>query len=308
MHTLSPKLYGKHPVFSSAETHWVESEPGIHLRLAIWRGGNRGTVHIFNGRTEYIEKYGDMIGSFYARGFNVTVHDWRGQGLSTRNDTFPERCHIDDFSEFQRDAHAIMQACKDLPGPRRLFCHSMGGAIGLRYLMGFHDIESVVFSAPMFDIHVPVVLRPFVNSITNWARKNNREWNCVPGTKDQAYETYEPFWRNLLTTNRTEYVRQAERLESFPELATGGPTFYWYFAAKKEIERLQNLPLPEIPALVFLGSREKVVEASAVKAICARSENFQLIPLKGAKHEAFIERPEIRQLMWSHIDGFWLTH
>lgn len=54
------------------------------IRAAIWDEGTRGTVLIFTGRTEYIEKYGRVISLLVERGFSVATLDWRGQGLSER--------------------------------------------------------------------------------------------------------------------------------------------------------------------------------------------------------------------------------
>ncbi len=302
-----PKLYGDHPIFANATLEWVTSEPGVHLRLAKWQGGDRGSVHIFNGRTEYIEKYADFIAALIARGFHVSVHDWRGQGLSTRNKRHPQRCHVDDFEEFQRDANAIMQACKDMPSPRHLFCHSMGGAIGLRYLHNTNKISSAVFSAPMWGINVPIVLRPFVPMIIKRVKNHELEWNCVPGTSEKQYEFSTGFWRNMLTTSRTQYQKLRANIENFPELGIGGPTFYWYFAALREMDALMNMQAPSTPALVFVGDKEKTVSKDRIQEYTERSENYRLVPLPSAKHEAYIERAEIRKTLWDHIDSFWLT-
>src|SRR3954454_10989135 len=42
----------------------------------------RGSVILSTGRSEPIEKYGEVIGELLARGFVVLAHDWAGQGLS----------------------------------------------------------------------------------------------------------------------------------------------------------------------------------------------------------------------------------
>lgn len=301
-----PRLFGDHPIFATAQTQWVTTQDGKHLRLAIWSDGARGTVHIFSGRTEYIEKYADVIQKLVSRGYAVTAHDWRGQGLSTRNQEHPMRCHIMDFAEFQLDAKAIMDACHDLPKPRKLFCHSMGGAIGLRYLHGEHEIESAVFSAPMWGIYIPLTLRPVANMITGHVDRHDRQWHCVFGTDERPYETYTPFWRNLLTTNRETYAELGQTLKTFPELGLGGPTYYWYAAAKAEMDDLLNMEAPKVPALVFVGSKEKIVDAKRLSSYTNSAQSFRLINVAGAKHETYIERPQIQDKFWDQIDSFWL--
>ncbi len=303
----NPKLFGDHPIFAQAQTEWVSPEPGIRLRFAKWVGGSKGTIHIFNGRTEYIEKYADLISEFCAQGYSVTAHDWRGQGLSTRNKRHPARCHIDDFDEFQRDADAIIKASNDLPSPRLLFCHSMGGAIGMHFLMRTNVISSVVFAAPMWGIYVPKPLRLFAPLVLWGVKRWNAQWKCVVGTREAAYETYTKFRRNLLTNDKAEYQNLQKNLTLFPELAVGGPTYYWYFAALREMEMIRTAKIPDIPALVFVGTNEKVVEPHAIQNLATNNQNIRLVTIKNAKHEIYVETPKIRKQMWSHLESFWFT-
>jgi alpha-beta hydrolase superfamily lysophospholipase len=54
----------------------------VTLRYARWaaRGAPQGTVCVFTGRSEAIEKYFETIADLLARGFAVAAMDWRGQG------------------------------------------------------------------------------------------------------------------------------------------------------------------------------------------------------------------------------------
>ena len=46
--------------------------------------GRKGTLCVFPGRAEFIEKYFEVVRDARARGFAVAILDWRGQGLSER--------------------------------------------------------------------------------------------------------------------------------------------------------------------------------------------------------------------------------
>ena len=48
-----------------------------------WRA-NAGTVCVFGGRGEFIEKYFETVNELRNRGFAVATMDWRGQGHSSR--------------------------------------------------------------------------------------------------------------------------------------------------------------------------------------------------------------------------------
>jgi lysophospholipase len=38
---------------------WCEAHDGLRIRIALWRAkAEKGTIFVFPGRTEYIEKYG----------------------------------------------------------------------------------------------------------------------------------------------------------------------------------------------------------------------------------------------------------
>ena len=89
------------------------------------RHAARGTVAIFAGRAEFIEKYFEVVGRLLARGFAVATLDWRGQGGSARQLKNPRKGHIDDFSLFERDLNALVD---DVSG-RRVPNHGLGSAI-----------------------------------------------------------------------------------------------------------------------------------------------------------------------------------
>src|SRR2546430_13503584 len=44
--------------------------------------GRKGTLCLFHGRAEFIEKYFEVVEDARARGFAVATFDWSGQGLS----------------------------------------------------------------------------------------------------------------------------------------------------------------------------------------------------------------------------------
>ena len=71
------------PAGGSAE--WIEAAGGHRQRAAFYPATKPiGTVVISAGRTEFIEKYFEVIGELLDRGYSVLIHDWRGQGLSKR--------------------------------------------------------------------------------------------------------------------------------------------------------------------------------------------------------------------------------
>ncbi len=109
---------------------------GLRLRFASWQSvlrERRGTVCIFPGRAEFIEKYFEVVGELRRRGFAVAVLDWRGQGGSSRLTRNPLKGHINDFAEYEEDLSHFMKAVvlPDCPAPlfRARPLHGVNGAV-----------------------------------------------------------------------------------------------------------------------------------------------------------------------------------
>ena len=64
---------------SGAATGMIRISDGIEIRFAYWGHDSprddRGTVCIFNGRTEFIEKYFETVNELRQRGFAVATMD-----------------------------------------------------------------------------------------------------------------------------------------------------------------------------------------------------------------------------------------
>ena len=84
-----PRLHDSpdNPCPAGAIVEALTTRDGITLRTARWPSLSphpKGTVCLFQGRSEFIEKYFELIRELRARGFAVATLDWRGQGGSDR--------------------------------------------------------------------------------------------------------------------------------------------------------------------------------------------------------------------------------
>jgi len=115
----------------------MKATDGVQLRLAYWIANQaKGSVFLFPGRTEYVEKYSEVAHKLTACGYNVLSIDWRGQGMSDRMLPNPRLGHVAAFSDYQHDVTQILIAAEKLSlvQPWHLLAHSMGGCIGLAAL------------------------------------------------------------------------------------------------------------------------------------------------------------------------------
>src|SRR3954469_5669588 len=145
------------PVPDAVDTGTLRTSDGVSLRYARWAppAGRKGTVCLFQGRAEFIEKYYETAADLRARGFAVATLDWRGQGLSDRLLPDPLKGHVGNFAEYDLDLQTFMQeiVLPDCPPPFFALGHSMGGAILLRIAhAGKRWFDRIVLTAPMIDL------------------------------------------------------------------------------------------------------------------------------------------------------------
>ncbi|MEM8775648.1 MAG: alpha/beta hydrolase [Pseudomonadota bacterium] len=287
-------------VSGSVEAFWLTAIDGVRLRIGVWpasyEGASKGTVFVFPGRTEYIEKYARTVAHFSKAGFTTLAIDWRGQGLSDRLHHDRMLGHVEKFQDYQKDVAAMLEAATemDLPKPWGLLTHSMGGCIGLRAVMDGSSFNAVAFSGPMWGIAISPVLRPVAWGLSTFGSKTGLDGIYAPSTSEKCYAVTEPFETNLLTRDRDGHRYLQSQLIERPELQLGGPGLKWLHEALKETLRLHRRVSPDIPCLVLLGREEKIVDVDRIHNRVKRWNGCDLHVFKDARHEIFMEVPEDR--------------
>lgn len=278
------------------ECQWITASDGVRLRAAFWRDGVRGTVLLFSGRSEYIEKYGPAAGDFRARGYAMATIDWRGQGLADRPLSDAMVGHVERFGDFQKDVAALLSLVRreNLPQPYYLVAHSMGGAIGLRALHEALPVKAVAFSAPMWGIRMHPALRPVAWVLSSVSRPLKQSHNYAPGTSPVTYVAEAPFADNVLTRDAAMYGFMQDQVRKHPDLALGGPSLHWLNEALWECLDLHRQPSPNYPCYTALGSLERVVDTRPIEDRMRRWPGGHLDRIAGAEHEVMMEGPDIR--------------
>ena len=279
------------------EAWWLKTDDGVRIRVSAWaRDAGKGTVLLFPGRTEYVEKYGRTASDLAERGYATFAIDWRGQGLADRLVSDAMAGHVIHFNDYQRDVAAMVAAAKelDLPKPWHLLAHSMGGCIGLRAVMDGLPVNSCAFSAPMWGIQMSEALRPVAWSLSWSGRRLGMGHIFAPGTSSESYVLVEPFETNKLTNDRDSYQFLIDQTRAQPALGLGGPSLRWLYEALRECRDLSRLPSPDLPCVTFLGTDEQIVD---VPRIHERMENWrggQLELVDDGKHELLMDNSDIR--------------
>src|SRR6266536_1922716 len=148
------------PVPDDAVAGTFKTPDGVSLRFARWAPppGRKGTVCLFQGRSEFIEKYFETVRDLRARGFAVATLDWRGQGLSDRALRNPRKGYVRNFAQYQIDLETFINeiVLPDCPPPLFALGQSMGATILLRAAHAGHRwFDRTVLLAPMIALPGP---------------------------------------------------------------------------------------------------------------------------------------------------------
>ena len=302
------------PVPAGATVGAFEGYDGRKLRFARWestRGPVRGTVCIFTGRGEYIEKYFEVIADLRRRGYGVAIHDWRGQGGSERALSNPRKGHVVGFTEYDRDLAIFMDevVLPHMPAPYIALGHSMGGNILLR---AAHDerspFERMVMTAPMIAINEETLghKQKTARLYAEVSALGGLSTTYVRGGDNEPEELVD-FERNDLTSDYVRWSRNKAVLEAAPELALGSPTVGWFKSALRSCALLQRPDYPKyvaVPLLMFAAGADKIVSTRAIEDFAVELKVGGVILMPGSRHEILQENDAIRQRFWAAFDAY----
>ena len=304
----------KNPVPSGATSGFFKTPDRKKLRYARWeatRGPGRGTVCLFQGRGEFIEKYFEVVADLRRRGFAVATMDWRGQGGSDRMLDNPCKGYVRSFADYDRDLVAFMKeiVLPDSRPPYIALAHSMGGHILLRNAVRPNSwFSRMILSAPMISIAPERLGAPrplarlYSEVITAAGAGRAYVWKGV----DEPLEMG-PFEGNPITGDRERYLRNRMVLEAAPQLGLGSPTVAWLRAALRSIARetAPDYPLKvEVPLLLFAAGKDSIVSTAAIEEFALRLKVGTHLLLPQAHHEILQETDELRQRFWAAFDAY----
>jgi len=290
------------PAVGDAE--WFPGADGVRLRAALFPAKTPiGSVVISAGRTEYIEKYLEVAAELVGRGYTVLIHDWRGQGLSTR--LLPDRLkgHAAGYEAFVADHTALLDAFQDrLPKPWIGLSHSMGGClIAMALAQGETRYAACIFSAPMWGISgLPRgVAHAVAATMTTLGRANDYAF----GASDPYSILYDS---EKLTHDRARYDRTRSQILALKDLALGAVTWGWIktsFDAIAWLQRAKQVTAITTPMVVLAAGEEKIVDNRGSRFVAGRiaSARYQVVP--GAYHEILMETDDIRAIFWREFDA-----
>ena len=283
---------------------WMRARDGLRLRTAVFPAGSpRGTVVLNTGRTEFIEKYYEVIGELLERSFTVLTHDWRGQGLSDRLiPTRPLYGHAAGADPFLSDLELILEAHKDLPRPWIALGHSMGGALTLLALLrGGAGFNAAVLSSPMVGVNTSPIWRPAAAALARVAVQLGRAEALVRPAADPLADKFDG---NPVSHDERRWTRSLRLLQAHPQLALDGATWGWLnFALTAGAEILGGAVKISVPFAIAAAGAERLADTDATRRFCEASGSAPFIAVAGAYHELLMETDAVRAQFWKLFDA-----
>ena len=302
----------RNPIPLGAAVGFLKARRGVKLRYAHWRSALKqryGTVCVFPGRSEFLEKYFEVFGELRRRGFAVAALDWRGQGGSSRPGSISLKGHVKDFAQYQEDLTLFMNevVLPDCPPPYYALGHSMGGTVLLHAATQKGCwFSRMVLTAPMIKLVGLPVSQSHVARILAAMAWCGFGRSSVPGGMKE-YLASQVFEGNPLTSDRERFLRNLSVLSTAPELAGGPPTVGWVRGALAAMAAIGSDTFPpsvRVPTLLLAAGEDRIVSSKAVEDLSLYLKVGTHILIRGARHEILQERDAVREQFWAAFDAF----
>ncbi len=264
----------------------------------------RGSLVIVSGRTEFIEKYAEVLYDLKDTGLSLFIYDHRGQGLSERLLENRHKGHVVDFEHYVDDMHNFVEkVIENTKKPLYIMAHSMGGCIATRYVQRYDGVSRLVLCSPMFRIDTgPLpwgMVGLFGKTFSNIGLRESYIWG------GGVYDFEKKYSKNLVTNSPSRFQINKKLVEEKPQLALGSPTFGWLYQAYLGINNTEShLGKIDIPVLLLKAGADEVVEPEIQGNFCRAMSNCEIISYPNAKHELLMEKDTIRNDVLLQITTF----
>lgn len=269
---------------------------------------SKGTIVILPGFRENIEKYNEVMRDMQARGFDLFIMDWPGQGGSERLvKANPEKAHSDGYNQQVDTLQQFMDTIVTPAAkkPLVMLAHSMGAHLGLRYLNEQPGVfDSAMLSSPMIDIVTAGLPKPLARQMAKFAKAGNYLEKYIPGGTDWVEEKFQG---NNKTSDPERYQAYTDFVVANDFLKIGDPTYGWIYHTFSSIDVLADedyLKNIKTPILMEITDHDKIVERAAQDRALKFLPDAKVVEIKGAKHEIWMERDELRDVWLQKVDEF----
>jgi 3-oxoadipate enol-lactonase len=248
----------------------------------------KGTIAFFNGVMASISSWDLYVEAFTGFGYNVLVHDFRGQLLSEK----PPGPFT--FSQHAADAVKLFSQL-GIEKPH-IIGTSYGGEVAMRLAIDYPDIPrtiSVIDSVSETD----EIMDGFIDLWIDLAQRNDPEkffWGMVPTVYSSQF----------IRSNRNMLEERAHRMTEIPaDYFTG--QIYLYETFKNDVRMTEELHTVRCPACVLCGELDTLKPVPFSRKIAGAIPNAEFAIIPDSGHVTIFEQP---QVLISILLGFVIKH
>jgi alpha-beta hydrolase superfamily lysophospholipase len=260
---------------------FILNSSGKKIFFREWeiKGQPKKNILIIHGLGEHSGRYKEFAEFYIKKGIGVYALDLQGHGKSEG-----KRGHIKSFEEYLDSIENLLIFIrkKFLDTPIILFGHSLGGLIGLNFLIEREskEIESAVISSPWIEtaIKVPeylIIIQKILKRVFPSLRLNNRLIsNHLSKNKDIVSE----YDKDELVHNKISLKLYSEVLRSIDNV-------------KEKASRIK------IKTLLYNGKSDKIISSNGTLKISKQLKKHKIKLYENVYHEPHndLEKEEIYQ-------------
>jgi lysophospholipase len=168
------------------------------------------------------------------------------------------------------------------------------------------ELDGLVLAAPFFGLGGPAAVKTAALGVAPFQVARGRSADFAWGQTPYGTVQRRPERQLLLTGSRAHFEDEGLWVEARPELATGGVSWGWINAFGVSRRALEALPLEklDLPVLMLLAAREKLVDNKAAIRIATRMPDCNTHIVPAAAHELLREAEPARQEALRQIRDF----
>ena len=298
-----------------AHAGYVTTDDGVQLRYARWTSSQplskdnpKGTILLLHGRSEFIEKFYEIVADLLDQGYDVLTFDWRGQGASQRLLSERLKGHVEHFNQYLTDLETILSniALPDCRPPFSIVAHSTGSLISLLAAPALSNrIQRMVLLSPLLELNNIPLQQKTLRRISGFLSFLGFGRNYV--LRQTVSPELRPFDGNKLTTDKARFELTKKFLFKFPLLGLGGPTIGWIFAACRAMDKVKEPDFTSeisIPTLIVIAGNDQVVKPGVSEAFAQSMRSGGSVMVTGSQHELMHERDVFRSQLLAAISSF----
>lgn len=296
---------------SKLESGYIDGDEGVKLYYEKYKvDAPKGNIVLCHGYTESLERYRELIYYFLKNGYNVFGVEHRGHGRSgTLGIEDKTQLNVGNFNQYVTDFKAFMDevVIPNNEGKKMLlFAHSMGGAIGTKFLENYPDyFNGAVLNAPMLEVHTGNIPKFLADIIVSIQVEMGNGGKYVIG-KGPYTSQYDPEKIGTSCVKRYEYSHNIT--DKNEELQRGGASYNWTyeaFKATKEITKKENASKVEIPVLLFQAGKDTYVKPGGQNKFAEEAKNCKVIKIEDSRHEIYLEKDDIQKPYLKQVLDFY---